>query len=311
MKNWNDLKYFLALAREGSISSASKSLDVNYSTVSRRLNSMEETIATRLFDRLPNGYELTEAGREIYQEIEKIEAQIEEVNRKIMGKDQRLTGAIRLVTSDLLSEKLSPFFGTFLEKYPDIELEVVTNVNTSNMTTREGDLALQITDNPPDYMVGKQLCQVTGAVYCSEHYLAARKRAQSEAHRWIDCESHVASRHLPENARITCRVSSGYGLREAVKNGLGVAQLWSFAADVERSLTKLPGGTEYKQGLWLLIHKDLCRTSRFRVFKDYIEGVIEQLKPELNVTSLTCIDGFNIKQFMPQERVGFKAVAVS
>ena len=97
---WDDLRVFLAIARGGSLSAAARSLGVNHSTVFRRINSLEERLQVRLFERSRKGYTLTEAGEEIFSSVEQIEDQIFEIQRKLLGKDIRLSGTLKISTTD-------------------------------------------------------------------------------------------------------------------------------------------------------------------------------------------------------------------
>ena len=124
--NWDDHRYFLAIARESSLTAAGKALGVSQPTISRRLKAMEAKLKVRLFDRTPQGYELTAIGMDLFDTVQRVEEDLAEADRKIYGKDQDLTGGLRITCTEiLLNGYLSPFVWQFLSQNPGIELSVV------------------------------------------------------------------------------------------------------------------------------------------------------------------------------------------
>lgn len=100
--DWNDFHYFFTVALQGSLNSAAKKLGVNHSTVFRQINSLEEKMGVRLFKRLKKGYVLTEAGEEVLESAQKIEEHVHAIQRKLVGKDIRLSGNLKISTTDTL-----------------------------------------------------------------------------------------------------------------------------------------------------------------------------------------------------------------
>ena len=122
--DWDDLRYFLAVARSGSLSGAARSLGVNHSTVFRRIQGFEKKVAVRLFDRLPTGYALTVAGDDMLASAEKISAEIDTVDRRLTGRDLKLNGPLVVTTTNTLAYRfLFPHLGNFKAEYPGIALE--------------------------------------------------------------------------------------------------------------------------------------------------------------------------------------------
>ncbi len=102
LANWDDYQYFLKVALLGSLNGAAEALGVNHSTVFRRISSLEDKMDVRLFERLKTGYVLTEAGEEILEQVQRIEDRMHEIDRKLLGKDIRLSGTIKISTTDTL-----------------------------------------------------------------------------------------------------------------------------------------------------------------------------------------------------------------
>ena len=116
--HWDDLRYFLSIARSGSLTDAARELAVSYSTVSRRLNALEEALGVRLFERLATGFELTPAGTDMLGSAERMEAEFSELSRRVLGRDARLAGHLRLATTDVLATSFMPDLAAFTAATP-------------------------------------------------------------------------------------------------------------------------------------------------------------------------------------------------
>ena len=175
--NWNNIRYFLAVAREGSVSKAAESLGVNYTTVVRRIDAFEDRLHTRLFDRLPGSYVLTAAAEAVFEEALAMEERAMAFDRGLFGQDRKLSGRLRVATSDAVATKLLiPCLGTFQEKHPDIQLEMVTSDRLVNLDLREADIAVRMTGKPPEHLIGKEIVEVSYGVFASKRYVSTHKR---------------------------------------------------------------------------------------------------------------------------------------
>ena len=128
MLDWDDLRFFLALTRHGSLSAAAKVLHVSQSTVGRRLNTLEATLAVRLLNRTPEGYVPTLAGEEVRQKAERLEAEALGLERDVTGRDTRLRGLVRVTCAETMAAHLlAPSFARLHAKHPDIMIELIPN----------------------------------------------------------------------------------------------------------------------------------------------------------------------------------------
>ena len=133
--DWDDLRFFLAVSERGSISAAAKLLNVNHSTVLRRLASLEKRLGSRLFDRLPDGYEMTAQGEELRNQLRGVSEQIESAQRSLSGRDLSLSGAIRITTTDtLMRGLLMPYLAEFHDLNPATQMEIVINNTFLSLT---------------------------------------------------------------------------------------------------------------------------------------------------------------------------------
>ena len=284
MNDWNDLKFFLAIAHNGTVSGAARLLGVNYTTVIRRLNSFEESIGFSVFDRQSNGYTLTRAGEAVLVSAQTIENAFVSLNSQATGSDNNLHGTIRIATTDLLASTLMPDMGDFLQRHSDIDLEVIGDSVTVDLANREADIAIRITNHSPkEHLLSRKIGVVTGSIYASASYLEQNLKKNKKEHTWIgwdDNLSHKVTRqfigdYIPENAKISCKVNSGVSLLQAIKSGIGIGYLWDFIGDKTPEIQRIYPDKEYALDLCLLINKDLYSTPRFRAAMDFLEKAIK------------------------------------
>jgi len=278
--DWDDLRFFLAVAREGSLSGAARTLGVNHSTVFRRIKTFEDLIGVRLFDRMPSGYALTVAGSEMQETAERVEREVEGLDRRIAGQDLRLSGDIVVTTTDTMAcQFLGPHLKAFCAAFPGINLDIVLDSQFYNLSKRQADIAIRPTLSPPETLVGRRLCAVAFACYAAPSYLeTAGRDADLTSHHWLAVDeslAHLAAakwqRGIEGTGRVQVRSNNLLGLLGAAKAGLGVATLPCFMGDPEPGLERITApNPELASALWLLTHQDLRTTARVRAFLDFM-----------------------------------------
>jgi DNA-binding transcriptional LysR family regulator len=285
--SWDDLRYVLTLSRERSLSRAAKELAVTHTTVGRRLEEIERTLGVRLFDRTPEGYVPTAAGQDLAEVAERVEQEVLAAEGRVLGRDQTLGGALRVSTMDLLLRTYSGVFASFLTRYPSVSLTLSTSDDEVSLPRRQADVVLRMTNQPPDYLVGRKVGQMEFAVYAHKE-LAARigKRASLAAYPWLNWDERLnqpwLDRWLAKNApgaRTALRLdTSSLGLYAAVAAGLGVHFLACIDADRDPTLKRIgPVDSAFTRGVWLLTLRELQHTPRVRAFMDHVE---ESLRPK-------------------------------
>ena len=278
--DWDDLRYFLAVARAGSLSGAAVQLGVNHSTISRRIQAFEKRHDFRLFERLPAGYALTQAGENIYARAVEMESQAQSVEREIFGQDSRLQGRLRLTTSNFLAhEIIMPHLQAFHSQYPDIELELLVSKTLQNMAARDADIAVRLTPQPPENLIGRQVGKLYQGIYAAQSYLG-RNQSPNEVIVWLDDEKpDWQATHFPD-ARIGLRTDNVLSVYHAVKSGFGISQLPCCIADKDEELRRLdiplpePGW-----GIWILSHEDLRANARVRACRSFLVELLQQYQP--------------------------------
>jgi len=291
--DWDDLRYLLAVARSGGLAAAARSLDVNHSTVFRRLNALEEALGVRLFERRPSGYQATQAGADLVATAQRVEAEMLALGRRLAGQDTRLGGSLRITAPDDIAQKLlmAPITD-FLATYPEIRLEVVIDNRMLSLTRREADVAVRPTLEPPETLVGRKLGRLGSAVYGAKNRASAISSKGLDGlatQPWIAWDEGLGpaavarwmAQTLPK-APIVYRSNSLLNQLTSCRGGMGLAVLPTFLGDPEPDLVRLrPPQQELVTDLWLLTHPDLRRTARVRVFLDFLYEALRAARPLL------------------------------
>ncbi|GAB4360058.1 MAG: LysR family transcriptional regulator [Kiloniellaceae bacterium] len=273
-----DLATLLAIAREGSLAGAARRLRVNHSTVFRRLGAIEARLGTRLFERQGGSYVTTAAGEDLLRTAERVEAEVEALERRLSGQDLRLTGSLRLTAPDDLAEVVAmPLLAQFRRRYPEITLELVLDNRMLNLTRREADIALRPTRQPPETLAGRRVAALASAVYGTADQPRPKDPAGPEQ-RWVAWEEGagppLVARWLAANVdrhAIAYRSNSMFNQASAARHGLGLAILPCFLGDSDPRLQRVtPPLNDLATELWLLTHPDLQRTARIRALLDLL-----------------------------------------
>jgi len=272
MNNWDDLRYFLAVARESSVSGAAKSLGVNHSTVTRRIRALEEKHGVRLFERQWEGYEMTDAAFSIFEQAQAIEEQSQQISRTLFGQDTRMEGRVNLtMPHDIFEHCLAEDLAAFQLQYPGIELNLMVTQGLRNLATREADLAIRLTASPPGYLVGREVAGLQHGIYALEGQSLEDSvgvitwSGDTQLPQW-------ATEHFP-NAYIALRVDDLSSMYAAVKAGFGVARMPCYLPDsVEGSaVVRLPIELSRSDwSVWVLNHVDLRKTQRVQCCRQYL-----------------------------------------
>lgn len=281
VKNWDNIRYFLALARTGSLSGAARSLGVNHSTVIRRLAAFEASIGARLFARERNERLLTPVGKDILPLAEQIEKNIQQLDQTLKGKDTNLSGVIRVTTTDTLASTLMPsLIASFRAAYPEINIVLIID-NQVIRLSKNADVSIRPARAPEEDLVGRPVCNLAHAIYCAPRYLEKHNTPNSledlKAHDWVvpdpSLENYPVVQWTREHlsaARIAASSASILSLAALVRSGLGIAMLPCFLADDDPQLVRLSKDVkEVTSKLWLLTHSDLRGCTRIRKFREF------------------------------------------
>jgi DNA-binding transcriptional LysR family regulator len=277
--NWDDLRFVLALARHRTLSGAAKALGGTHTTVARRLRGIEVTLGARLFDASAAGYTPTAAGQLVIEAAERTETEMLALEARVLGGDAKLEGKLRVTTMDILLRRYEKVFVSFLDRFPRVELTVVCSDTEASLTRRDADVALRMTNEPTEYLIGRKIGRMDFAVYASRA-LAKRvgPRAAFSAFPWLHWDERLGARWLDawlakhaSGARIAMRIDmTSVALREVIAAGIGIHFLACSEGDTDPRLRRIgPADTAYSRDVWLLTLSELRTSSRVRAFIDH------------------------------------------
>lgn len=295
MFDWNDLRYFLAVARHGSTLAAARALEMNQSTVQRRLSALERQIGRPLVTRHPSGYRLTELGQEMVTHAERVEQAVLAFEQHLEAAQRRATGVLRVACPEPIVFRItqSTLLERFRARHPDLRVEFVMSDKYVDLSKGEADVALRSGDTDDVDLVGRKIADSFWAVYASRRYIEEHGKPERvedlDQHPLIGFDEsmskHRASAWLARvapHAKIVARNNSVLGLVYAVKSGIGVAPLPTALGDSEPDLVRVLGPIAELARIWrLLAHPDVRRTARVSAFFDFIGEEIDALRPIL------------------------------
>jgi DNA-binding transcriptional LysR family regulator len=284
--DWNDVRYFLALARLGSVRAAGASLRVSHSTVARRVEALEERVAARLFDRTRDGYALTAVGRQMLPSAERIEQEMSALERGLVGQDERLAGTVVVTCCDgFVAGLVLRELASFCAAHPEIELAMNVDARPFDLAKREADLAIRallVGTQPPEHLIGRKLAPLVLASYVALAHEARLdpERAGSRP-RWIGFDQRdVHETMIARSSHPTVAPWGAFGSLElvvqAAREGLGLAMLPTYVGDRDPALRRLTRpDLRHAADLWLLSHPDLRDNARIQATRASIAEAFE------------------------------------
>jgi DNA-binding transcriptional LysR family regulator len=295
MFDWNDLRYFLGVARHGSTLAAGRALRISQSTVQRRLMELENRLGQPVVRRHPTGYQLTEFGRALLPHVDRVEAAILALEQAVEAGKHDLSGVVRVACPEPIVYRItrSTLLDRFQERHPNLQIEFVMSDKYVDLAKGEADVALRSGDTDDGVLVGRKIADSLWAVYASRRYIeqhgAPERVDDLNAHALVAFDetmvNHRASTWLhtvAPGAHVAARNNSVLGLLYAVKAGIGIAPLPTALGDAEEDLARVLGPIPELARSWrILAHPDLRRTPRVSAFFDFIVDEIDALKPIL------------------------------
>lgn len=280
--DWEDLRYFLALARHGSLSAAARTLKVSHATVARRVASLEAALQAPLFDRRADGYAPTARGRRI-EALARTMEDAAQASADMAVVDAGLSGLVRLTMAGSMAERfVADRLSDFHKQHPRIDLEIVVESRVISLSRREADIAVRFGRPKDSDLVARRLSSVAFSFYASRGYAKTLGKNPSPAMIGFDDESNFIAdaawlnREFPQ-ARFIVRTNSQATQAAAARAGLGIAQLpLHVGGDDPRlvpvKLAKNPPDRE----IWMLLRKDVARLPRVRAVADYLVAVFRR-----------------------------------
>jgi DNA-binding transcriptional LysR family regulator len=279
MEDWDDLRMFLALAREGKLSAVAKRLGVSHPTVARRVKQLEATVGARLFDRLPDRFVLTAAGEGLLGDVQTMEEAAASIHRRSAGLHDAVHGTVRISAGEAMTAFLTRNLKSLRHNLNCIEFELVASHTLANLSRREADLMIR--EKVPDLasIVTRKLGEVAYAVYAApEAEIRGSGREALKQMTWIGFDEEHA--YMPgqtwlhallDGKRPPIRCNDWQIVLEAARSGAGIAVLPCYLADGDPKLRRVgPPLKEVAPEQWLLVHRDLRALPRVRAVMDAI-----------------------------------------
>jgi DNA-binding transcriptional LysR family regulator len=287
--DWDDLRFFLAVARTGNHAQAANSLRVERSTVGRRIASLEAAIGARLLRRTREGHVLTEAGEAILAQVERIEAETLELVSAARGQDSRLEGTVRVMAPDFVANRLLvPAFSALSLRYPKISIEMIENRDPANFSPKEGDISIRPLRFEQESLIVRSLGSLSFGLYVSESYIEKHGMPRfddaCEGHRLILGRDVMASpidpawlQDMTGRATVALKAASFETLLGAVASGYGIGALPHFAAEGiygPRLVRLNPDKEAPAVELWMGMHRETRNVARVRKVIDAVTEAI-------------------------------------
>src|SRR4051812_2283535 len=280
--DWEDVRYFVALARAGTLSATARKLRVNHATVARRVASLEALLGRSLFDRRANGYALTVEGKAVLDEARSMdEAALSVLYRLDAGTE--LSGLVRLTIGRVLAERfLIDRLATFHERYPAIDLELIGGARGVSLARREADIALRYGSPKDSQLIAPRVARIGFGLYASRTYRGKLDAGAAPAFIGFDeendfiAEAGWLAREFGDR-RFSLRTASQTTQAAAARAGYGVALLPRYLAADDPGLVRVSlGGRLPERDVWLLIRRDLKNVPRVKAVADHLIEVFRQ-----------------------------------
>jgi DNA-binding transcriptional LysR family regulator len=276
--SWDEFRLVKSIADARSLVGAAELLGVNHSTVFRRLAAVESSVGARLFERSRAGYEPTAAGEEMIALATTMADSIVEFERRVAGRDIKPTGELSVTTPEAVGQHFMPaIVAQFQACNPGVVVELILSNQALSLSRRDADVAIRLTNDPPETLVGRRICTGRWGVYCRRDVAAALGSepidslpfigfgggfGPASGRRWIEANVRLG--------RLVAKANSVHCMLELALQGFGATLLPCFLGDRSPDLARIGyPPTELDAGLWMLTHSDLRRSARVRAFMDF------------------------------------------
>jgi DNA-binding transcriptional LysR family regulator len=284
--NWDDVRVFLAVVRNGQLLGAARALGINHATAARRIDALEAALSTTLLVRRTNGTNLSAEGEKFLPFAERMESEMLGAQEVVAARDLALSGTVRIGAPDGFGVGyLAPRLGALAEQHPGLRLELVPVPRTFSLSRREADIAVTLELPREGRLKARKLVDYTLGLYASAAYLAKRPvpatAEELRQHRLVGyVDDLIFSPALDYTTEVLkgwtsdLAVSSALGQFEAVRAGAGIGILHSFMARRDTKLHRVLPEIVLQRAYWLVVHEDLRQLRRVAVVADYLAGIV-------------------------------------
>lgn len=294
--NWHDIKIFLEVARTERLSVAAKRLQIDASTISRRLHKLEESLATQLFQRTVNGHILTQDGERLLASARRMEQDAAFAFENIKQHNNENSGLVRLgVTEAFGNYFIAPNLLTLQQSSPGIQIDLLHFSRGVKISRNEADIAIAVEKPKSTSMIITKLCDYQLQLYASQEYISTHGDITTDNlvhHHWVSyiddllfTEQLAYLKELNTQIKPSFRSTSVISQYSAIKSGLGIGILPCFLAEQDTSLVKIcPAEIVIERSFWLVTHPEIKRLARVGTVWEYLKQQAKQhhslLKPQ-------------------------------
>lgn len=273
---WDDVRFFLAVVRTGSLSGAARELGVGHVTVGRRIAVLESRLGVMLLNHTPDGFVTTSAGEAVVRQCMTMENAALDLERIAAGRDTVVTGTVRVATTEALAHQfVAPAIAALRQRHPELRIDLITGVRSLDIARRDADLAIRFARPSSADLVCRKLGEVGFALYASPRYLArwgSPVRGKGLAGYDLITFTGAPAATSPffmgeslEGARIALRCDSPIIQLRAAATEVGIAELTCFLGDSSADLVRVwPDDVPARRIVWLIVHQDMRRAARIK-----------------------------------------------
>ena len=273
---WSDLEYVLAVAATGSLAAAARRLEVNHSTVLRRVQTFEENCGIKIFNRLRTGYQVTVEGEMFLDAASSIDEIVSGVDRKIAGHNTALSGEISITTTDSLFELLIEPTRELRQQHPEITFRIQVSNTRLDLDRGDADIAIRASANPPSHLIGRKIADLHFGIFAS--HKQAKKEAALDKQDWLGVDipllESIPAKWMEQNipqSRIVYRSGSFVGLAKLAEQDAGFVLLPRYIGEDSERLVEISQKLKIANAeLWILTHKDVLAAPRIQLVTEYL-----------------------------------------
>ncbi len=287
--NWDDVRLFSTIAEEGSFRQAAMRLNLGHTTLARRIETLENDLGTRLFNRLTSGLTLTLAGEEMLKTASPMRREFDELQLRLFGQDEKPEGAISLTAPPLfVSHLLIEPLEAFTKAWPKINVTINDSLELLDLAAKEADIALRFTNSPSDQLIGRKVGVYLEAAYATPAYLQAFIASNERVHRWIRPSDTYAFEALfdapydsPHAMEVQLTLPDVTSQLRCAERGMGFVMLPCIMADANPLLVRF-SNLVHRSDIWMLAHKDSRNNRRMQLFREFLVEVFAANQHRLN-----------------------------
>lgn len=285
--DWDDVRFFLAVARTGSYSAAANQLNTKQTTVGRRIQALEHRLGAKLFDRHRHGMEVTPAARGVLMQAESMMSNAASIERHLAGLDREMAGIVRVAaTEGLAANWLVPRLSELRRIHADIVVQVIVGDQVLDLATRQADLAIRYFRPTSNQLVAARVGQFNMSIFAApsyvEQYGLPQRLEDLSEHQIVD---HTTLHSLPimkawsevveRSATVVLRTNSSFAAIEAVKVGYGLSVFPDYVAKAS-NVIRVPIDLNITRDVWLVSHEETNKGARIRTVIDYVRERFRQ-----------------------------------